>query len=148
MIRRPPRSTLFPYTTLFRSGGGRGEEGLLETGWSQGVAVDLRDARCGNCSSFPSEEEQLPTPGVEKPYPARYNLRVRKRPHPSLNLRKTAPGWRPVGLQEARDGGAPPFRSFHSISNDYLMSRANWVKVILARPFGSGSWPSGCLRRG
>src|SRR2546430_6621799 len=23
MIRRPPRSTLFPYTTLFRSGGGR-----------------------------------------------------------------------------------------------------------------------------
>src|SRR3712207_7818776 len=27
MIRRPPRSTLFPYTTLFRSGR---EEGLLE----------------------------------------------------------------------------------------------------------------------
>src|SRR2546427_6915394 len=27
MIRRPPRSTLFPYTTLFRSGGqGRSEE--------------------------------------------------------------------------------------------------------------------------
>src|SRR5437870_10533828 len=27
MIRRPPRSTLFPYTTLFRSGvGGAGEE--------------------------------------------------------------------------------------------------------------------------
>src|SRR5258708_25044397 len=24
MIRRPPRSTLFPYTTLFRSGGVRG----------------------------------------------------------------------------------------------------------------------------
>src|SRR2546429_4448862 len=24
MIRRPPRSTLFPYTTLFRSGDGRG----------------------------------------------------------------------------------------------------------------------------
>src|SRR3712207_6376933 len=24
MIRRPPRSTLFPYTTLFRSGHGRG----------------------------------------------------------------------------------------------------------------------------
>src|SRR3712207_7821679 len=28
MIRRPPRSTLFPYTTLFRSGG-HGREGLL-----------------------------------------------------------------------------------------------------------------------
>src|SRR3712207_7603384 len=24
MIRRPPKSPLFPYTTLFRSGGGRG----------------------------------------------------------------------------------------------------------------------------
>src|SRR3989441_12150680 len=33
MIRRPPRSTLFPYTTLFRSDpgveGGEGEEGLV-----------------------------------------------------------------------------------------------------------------------
>src|SRR3712207_6985322 len=29
MIRRPPRSTLFPYTTLFRSGGRRG--GLIAT---------------------------------------------------------------------------------------------------------------------
>src|SRR2546426_2451189 len=31
MIRRPPRSTLFPYTTLFRSGGrtpGRGHDGM------------------------------------------------------------------------------------------------------------------------
>src|SRR2546426_2966368 len=28
MIRRPPRSTLFPYTTLFRSGRRRGVEAL------------------------------------------------------------------------------------------------------------------------
>src|SRR5437899_5901736 len=27
MLRRPPRSTLFPYTTLFRSGGGRSSRG-------------------------------------------------------------------------------------------------------------------------
>src|SRR3712207_6966812 len=27
MIRRPPRSTLFPYTTLFRSGRERGRQG-------------------------------------------------------------------------------------------------------------------------
>src|SRR3712207_7803602 len=36
MIRRPPRSTLFPYTTLFRSGaavvGGRPGVGVLELG--------------------------------------------------------------------------------------------------------------------
>src|SRR5256885_3392955 len=30
MIRRPPRSTLFPYTTLFRSGQGRVHDGVLE----------------------------------------------------------------------------------------------------------------------
>src|SRR3712207_7206902 len=29
MIRRPPRSTLFPYTTLFRSDGGGTGEGVL-----------------------------------------------------------------------------------------------------------------------
>src|SRR3712207_8539360 len=32
MIRRPPRSTLFPYTTLFRSGvGGKGQAGLTRS---------------------------------------------------------------------------------------------------------------------
>src|SRR5687768_18356166 len=31
MIRRPPRSTLFPYTTLFRSLGHHGLAGLLQT---------------------------------------------------------------------------------------------------------------------
>src|SRR5258708_9912605 len=30
MIRRPPRSTLFPYTTLFRSPRAEGEHGLIE----------------------------------------------------------------------------------------------------------------------
>src|SRR3712207_8777504 len=43
MIRRPPRSTLFPYTTLFRSAGGLvlvGEE-VFETG--QVVAVEVEE---------------------------------------------------------------------------------------------------------
>src|SRR3712207_8010016 len=31
MIRRPPRSTLFPYTTLFRSSGGASEPDVLAT---------------------------------------------------------------------------------------------------------------------
>src|SRR3712207_7239155 len=30
MIRRPPRSTLFPYTTLFRSASGRVDEALVQ----------------------------------------------------------------------------------------------------------------------
>src|SRR2546422_7346325 len=44
MIRRPPRSTLFPYTTLFRSGFGMGKEinanlakGAAEVGVAMGV---------------------------------------------------------------------------------------------------------------
>src|SRR5690349_23326266 len=45
MIRRPPRSTLFPYTTLFRSGDGR----------AAAVTVGRRLAD----ASFPHEPRQL-----------------------------------------------------------------------------------------
>src|SRR3712207_9008511 len=39
MIRRPPRSTLFPYTTLFRSArGGGGEDGPARAGGRAGEA--------------------------------------------------------------------------------------------------------------
>src|SRR5258706_2395616 len=45
MIRRPPRSTLFPYTTLFRSVGGpvqwniRSVTDLADQSWSANIAV-------------------------------------------------------------------------------------------------------------
>src|SRR3712207_7011887 len=39
MIRRPPRSTLFPYTTLFRSAR-TGAKALLENGGSDPLIVD------------------------------------------------------------------------------------------------------------
>src|SRR5690349_23738763 len=49
MIRRPPRSTLFPYTTLFRSGRAReagaavlGREGLDRPAASRGEGVPAR----------------------------------------------------------------------------------------------------------
>src|SRR2546422_5281162 len=46
MIRRPPRSTLFPYTTLFRSpGGGRAASR------SRAVPAAGRGARCRACGS-------------------------------------------------------------------------------------------------
>src|SRR3712207_8499889 len=35
MIRRPPRSTLFPYTTLFRSYGDRSAERAIPCVWGQ-----------------------------------------------------------------------------------------------------------------
>src|SRR3712207_7304725 len=60
MIRRPPRSTLFPYTTLFRSGvGPERHEPDREQG--QGIKVhaapprrgSLRDPRAG-CTTAPA----------------------------------------------------------------------------------------------
>src|SRR3989442_4516041 len=74
MIRRPPRSTLFPYTTLFRSGaadeiaGGVVDEtcqGALveDTGhhvfdriWQPDVAFDRGDARVVRLGELRSEE--------------------------------------------------------------------------------------------
>src|SRR5258708_30948669 len=40
MIRRPPRSTLFPYTTLFRSNGGNGAETFTITANGTRVRFD------------------------------------------------------------------------------------------------------------
>src|SRR3712207_7059871 len=44
MIRRPPRSTLFPYTTLFRSSRNRG---LTEQPWPE-VFIPLQQQRLNN----------------------------------------------------------------------------------------------------
>src|SRR3712207_8621099 len=40
MIRRPPRSTLFPYTTLFRSRGGHGRRDVGRLGDQEAVLGD------------------------------------------------------------------------------------------------------------
>src|SRR3712207_6964405 len=71
MIRRPPRSTLFPYTTLFRSGGEgarrdprRGGVGAAPGGWlSRGGFLVTRRTRRNKertrmkvCSASRSEE--------------------------------------------------------------------------------------------
>src|SRR5256885_13280748 len=40
MIRRPPRSTLFPYTTLFRSGGSAAEQDAGKHGCRHGEQKD------------------------------------------------------------------------------------------------------------
>src|SRR5258707_11801161 len=50
MIRRPPRSTLFPYTTLFRSRlqrhcRGQGESGNLAGQFSSGKLTDRKSTR-------------------------------------------------------------------------------------------------------
>src|SRR3712207_8272347 len=64
MIRRPPRSTLFPYTTLFRSttdatasgaGGGVGDQ----SSWSRSSAI--RAARSSPASSAASASDRKST---------------------------------------------------------------------------------------
>src|SRR2546426_4248153 len=58
MIRRPPRSTLFPYTTLFRSGGGQRPSG--SPGPRRGPTTPCALLR------FALSEERLKLPGACK----------------------------------------------------------------------------------
>src|SRR3712207_8476920 len=61
MIRRPPRSTLFPYTTLFRSGTARAAgcgalgDGVAEAARGEGVP-DAADGRVGQGLDERAEE--------------------------------------------------------------------------------------------
>src|SRR5256885_12242822 len=57
MIRRPPRSTLFPYTTLFRSGLVAGKAGVKDLGE---VFPGLRVARCEHHHVFCLLREDAP----------------------------------------------------------------------------------------
>src|SRR3712207_8343073 len=66
MIRRPPRSTLFPYTTLFRSPSGRGRDQAMArvaivTGSDSGIgkasAVALARAGCDVGITYRSDEQ-------------------------------------------------------------------------------------------
>src|SRR5260370_18229140 len=49
MIRRPPRSTLFPYTTLFRSGGSK--RNRVRTPWS-GEGHRPHETLCCDCEGL------------------------------------------------------------------------------------------------
>src|SRR5258708_38256303 len=100
MIRRPPRSTLFPYTTLFRSKAGKGLlEGTLQAGTSavsdklldlvglggKSAADKGKDTRDYLAAAFPLSAADLP------PSPTK-----------SSNLSETAEIGRAV-QQECRD---------------------------------------------
>src|SRR2546422_2681058 len=63
MIRRPPRSTLFPYTTLFRSGGG------VEAGAGHGPGYFLDRA------GYPTRQAHRDRCACRVGYPARSRKR-------------------------------------------------------------------------
>src|SRR2546430_11810088 len=60
MIRRPPRSTLFPYTTLFRSlaavRGAGGPRGDLRRGWLDRAGGGVTGPRAARARAHRSEE--------------------------------------------------------------------------------------------
>src|SRR3712207_6964023 len=57
MIRRPPRSTLFPYTTLFRSAARRPHQGTVRPGVLHPIGVD--GTRSGPQRPDPRREDVL-----------------------------------------------------------------------------------------
>src|SRR5437764_6470679 len=63
MIRRPPRSTLFPYTTLFRS---RCAQGLRRRG-AGGRGRPVRDRRFGPAPPRPRRRSEEHTSELQSP---------------------------------------------------------------------------------
>src|SRR5256885_10098888 len=59
MIRRPPRSTLFPYTTLFRSKKSRRDGSRKSEGWRQ-KPVAAQSAACSWNSSADQTRRAIP----------------------------------------------------------------------------------------
>src|SRR2546430_11653143 len=53
MIRRPPRSTLFPYTTLFRS-----TLGIHNLSFRSPITVELREYSGDICRQVPDQHEK------------------------------------------------------------------------------------------
>src|SRR5260370_39382382 len=95
MIRRPPRSTLFPYTTLFRSLVGGRRRGGVEDRW---VAPGRRapgDRACRRSTDRGSADRGLAGRGVLGEPDADADQR-------HCPARRGAPG--PVGEQDGGDG--------------------------------------------
>src|SRR2546427_12571731 len=102
MIRRPPRSTLFPYTTLFRSGGPVGEDELhIPLGCeADGLPHRVGQERVGR-SAVDEEANAHFRPGrtadgaldVADTHTPEYGIAAVERRHPKIAGRgKTTPG--------------------------------------------------------
>src|ERR1051326_5648784 len=73
MIRRPPRSTLFPYTTLFRSGC---ERVAAETGRRPALTLDLRATQTARFRRI-SRPNGPPRPAPRRPRPRESAMKAR-----------------------------------------------------------------------
>src|SRR2546430_17348323 len=105
MIRRPPRSTLFPYTTLFRSrigvrarGGTGGDVGVSPTNSERGTRNAEQETR--TCSAF-----RLPRSAFEASPSHRPHLQtLHRRPAGSPRSRLPPPDPESVGSSHAGGG--------------------------------------------
>src|SRR3712207_8113967 len=75
MIRRPPRSTLFPYTTLFRSG--QGPAGLA------GHGIDVQQVPHHQVAVLVGEDREIPDAVVGKAPTDHRRRQVRSEEHTS-----------------------------------------------------------------
>src|SRR5256885_7920423 len=65
MIRRPPRSPLFPYTTLFRSGSSRAQKSRMRSSRST-VPVEFTRVRRGSVTRDAAQDGAPPRPQDRK----------------------------------------------------------------------------------
>src|SRR2546426_12543598 len=80
MIRRPPRSTLFPYTTLFRSRGAAHPRPLVRVGAAENRACDRRDHRRHGVAHRDRKSTRLNSSHLVISY-AVFCLKKKKTPH-------------------------------------------------------------------
>src|SRR2546422_6082303 len=108
MIRRPPRSTLFPYTTLFRSGG---EAGETEQPARLRVAQNDPVIRVDDAVAVQVPQPVAAHAGAVLAAPGR-RRRVLKDPVPDVSVeiaeRLAHPDDRPIADERQRAVGARP----------------------------------------
>src|SRR5256885_6365265 len=95
MIRRPPRSTLFPYTTLFRSPVQRGRQRHHHAGEYQGR----------ECAAYRSEEH---TSELQSPCNLVCRLLLEKKNKRRRRLSTATLRWRGSSAPRAPPGPSPP----------------------------------------
>src|SRR2546430_17193670 len=101
MIRRPPRSTLFPYTTLFRSRarpGARGDEGARQLGVRGEVEVDVAHERSADEIAFRARGRAALGDPVDTLDPCRHRVEGRV-----VELMAAGDGTREIGRASCRE---------------------------------------------
>src|SRR3712207_3518914 len=104
MIRRPPRSTLFPYTTLFRSAGGLG----LTAQWSDDFHHSLHSVLTGEGQGYYSDFAEAGLAGLAKVLTGAFFhdgmwSSFRRRHHGRPVDTATLPGWKFLGYLQDHD---------------------------------------------